>query len=330
MTGPWEIYAEQLFQRGHGHPLWDPQPTKHGEVLIGDVGYMRNGRFYRLFNATRSAEDEINRRYGVPAGFKPLVFEDYLLDRREGAIQADPLCSMSVKSMGVGAQAGIQGIGGGLQFECSEQQGAVLVIKDAAVREELHPSDTITDYMLDHHHTWYAFAKDRFGLALEKEDIIFVRGWAKTTEWAVAAFIQAGHAAQVTFNGQFGLGANASFFLSASRDVSMVWDHNSGPVRAISGRSSELLTSGTETGSDEPSVDQCIFLHYYKLKRRLGLFPRVMKAAAEPTFYTRRHPDGDHDGDTAEPTTSSLDAEYEIEQAPRGEQVSIPSHEASA
>ena len=54
----YKIYAEQLFPLGHGHALWEPEPTRFGAVQIGDVGYLRDGAFYRLFNALRPADED--------------------------------------------------------------------------------------------------------------------------------------------------------------------------------------------------------------------------------------------------------------------------------
>ena len=44
------LYADQLYPCGYGFALREPEPTHLGEVQIGDVGYMQQGIFYRLFN----------------------------------------------------------------------------------------------------------------------------------------------------------------------------------------------------------------------------------------------------------------------------------------
>ena len=99
-----DIYARGLFHYGHGFPVWDPQPTDSGEVLIGDVGYMEDGQFFRLFNAMRPADDPVNQRWGVPDGFVPLTVDPRSFTRRDGAIPAGPLCSRSVVSNSIDAQ----------------------------------------------------------------------------------------------------------------------------------------------------------------------------------------------------------------------------------
>ncbi len=72
MVAPWDIYAEKLFPLGYGHPLWIPEPSREvGEVRIGDIGYLSDGRFCFLFNCIYPTDDPINTR-GTPVDFQPL------------------------------------------------------------------------------------------------------------------------------------------------------------------------------------------------------------------------------------------------------------------
>ena len=66
MPSPWDTYAEALKEQGYGYPLW--YPGCPGEVELGDVGYIENGRFCRLFNVL---EKELNK-HEVPKSFEPL------------------------------------------------------------------------------------------------------------------------------------------------------------------------------------------------------------------------------------------------------------------
>ena len=63
------LYADQLIPLGRGLPLWEPEPTGLGEVLIGDVGYVDEGAFFRLFNAMLDADFTVyeNKDTGVSA-----------------------------------------------------------------------------------------------------------------------------------------------------------------------------------------------------------------------------------------------------------------------
>ena len=70
-TKPWDIYAEQLFPSGYGHPLWKPEPNASSgrEVFIGDVGWLVEGEFRALFNSMRDERDPVNQEKSVPRDF---------------------------------------------------------------------------------------------------------------------------------------------------------------------------------------------------------------------------------------------------------------------
>ena len=51
MPGPAGVYASELYQGHRGFPLWFPEPPEDGPIQIGDVGFLHQGRFIRLFNA---------------------------------------------------------------------------------------------------------------------------------------------------------------------------------------------------------------------------------------------------------------------------------------
>ena|SRR5882762_322020 len=62
-----EIYAASLVSKGHGHPLWEPDPGESPPVMLADVGYISDGRFIKLFNVSRGVDD-LNNIYGLPQG----------------------------------------------------------------------------------------------------------------------------------------------------------------------------------------------------------------------------------------------------------------------
>lgn len=94
---PYEVYASQLIHLGYGHPLWDPEPPKSGPVEIGDVGFVSEGRFHRLFNAIRSQDDPINQG-NVPGSFVQLCLPDEQRDFVSHVVNpGEPLCSDSVQ-----------------------------------------------------------------------------------------------------------------------------------------------------------------------------------------------------------------------------------------
>jgi hypothetical protein len=57
------IFREQLGIRypTQGHALWDPDPGGlYNTVDVGDVGVIREGIFYRLFNALHPIDSQFN------------------------------------------------------------------------------------------------------------------------------------------------------------------------------------------------------------------------------------------------------------------------------
>jgi len=57
----YDIFCEKLVLKypTYGHALWQPTPGEDGlAVEIGDVGFIREGRFHRLFNVLPMAPIE--------------------------------------------------------------------------------------------------------------------------------------------------------------------------------------------------------------------------------------------------------------------------------
>jgi hypothetical protein len=72
---PCDVYREQLRSLGHGLPLWNPDPANfYQQVSIGDVGYIREGYFVRIFNVLLPCDDPSNRLLGDPEPYPRLDF----------------------------------------------------------------------------------------------------------------------------------------------------------------------------------------------------------------------------------------------------------------
>lgn len=94
----YDVYAEHLFKLGKGYPLWQPEPTKFGEVQIGDVGFLWEGAFMRLFNALS--------KEGLPENVELLHLQDKLFHERQEAIPPGPLHSRTLQAVDVKFSAG--------------------------------------------------------------------------------------------------------------------------------------------------------------------------------------------------------------------------------
>ncbi len=55
-----------------GYALWEPDPGEFPPVEVGDVGFTRDGKFHRLFNALLPVDHESHESRGVPDNHEPL------------------------------------------------------------------------------------------------------------------------------------------------------------------------------------------------------------------------------------------------------------------
>lgn len=98
-----ETYAQQLSKLKHGLPLWEPEPAwQDGEVKIGDVGYIRRGRFARLFNAVVPLGDASNALHGVPDGHSPISLTSADVHQNPRYHPVGAMDTASVETMGIG------------------------------------------------------------------------------------------------------------------------------------------------------------------------------------------------------------------------------------
>jgi hypothetical protein len=68
------VYQDQMTTWTHGLALWNPNPLKeiYDQVSIGDVGYLHEGSFIRMFNVMLPWSHESNRTLGEPEPYQSL------------------------------------------------------------------------------------------------------------------------------------------------------------------------------------------------------------------------------------------------------------------
>ncbi|KAM5536984.1 hypothetical protein V8D89_009313 [Ganoderma adspersum] len=277
-TKPWDIYAEQLFPSGYGHPLWKPEPNPSSgrEVFIGDVGWLKEGEFRALFNSMKDADDPINEEKSVPRDYT--VFESTNMSiGRSDKITSSIVFSRSITADDMAqAEVTTDAPGGapGWRFQTTSDAGAMVMLRPPAIAEDIESRRFVANYMRDNFDSWLEFANasDSWGgLDLRPEDVVFVCGTLKTTRWALAAF-------------------QGSVFRKKDGVVSGRLDSHptgSGPGEVqfsvqIDGQPlpASHLRVGRVTSSYK-GPDQCLFIHYYKMKRRL-LGREPVQAGAGP------------------------------------------------
>ena len=69
-----KVYQDQMATLSYGLALWNPNPPKeiYEKVSIGDVGYLYEGSFIRMFNVMLPWNHESNRTLGQPEPYEPL------------------------------------------------------------------------------------------------------------------------------------------------------------------------------------------------------------------------------------------------------------------
>jgi len=94
----YDIFRERLAitYPAFGYALWEPTPDEeHGPINIGDVGYTRQGKFYRLFNALLSADHPSHQGIPLPEHHEPLI-PNILNHIDRGKLKPDHYCSIGV------------------------------------------------------------------------------------------------------------------------------------------------------------------------------------------------------------------------------------------
>jgi hypothetical protein len=97
----YEIFRENLAIKypSYGYALWEPRPTNPNRpVQVGDVGFILEGRFHRLFSALLSADDP-SQEFGVPEFYVPFV------PTVSNHLSTAPLCRNNYCSAGVKVEA---------------------------------------------------------------------------------------------------------------------------------------------------------------------------------------------------------------------------------
>ena len=71
---PFTVYRDQLSAPSHGLALWHPNPPKtiYNNVSVGDVGYLHEGMFIRMFNVMLPWDHPSNAVLGEPEPYDPL------------------------------------------------------------------------------------------------------------------------------------------------------------------------------------------------------------------------------------------------------------------
>ncbi|KAJ7760669.1 hypothetical protein DFH07DRAFT_939902 [Mycena maculata] len=160
-----QVYSSQLCEIHRGYALWCPEPYLYDEVKVEDVGYLGDGAFHRLFNATLPADDP-GQTLQVGVGFTHRLI-----------LSGDA----------------------SVHFQCWRTQEALLHFPRSAMWEEALAREAFEMYALRNFPSWYEFANAVLFRGVKNGEIIFV-GCDKTSEWVSAVFDERSTDAGISLN----------------------------------------------------------------------------------------------------------------------------------
>ncbi|KAF9789168.1 hypothetical protein BJ322DRAFT_524556 [Thelephora terrestris] len=172
----WKIYEEE------------PTPTsKYNRVSIGDVGFIRQGRFHLLFSAGLPLGE---RRPGVDV---PNAFEQLRVGTMEPGGQRDPCCVAARSSRQPGTNIAItvpstQPLQPGVSFsyELTGDRGAALTTRHPTYTEDSRSESEFKRYTKRHYKSWVKFARDKkYGTNLRP---VLVSGFDMAKDFAIMAY----------------------------------------------------------------------------------------------------------------------------------------------
>lgn len=97
---PAEAYEQALYAQGCGSAVWEPD---HVDICPGDVGFMQDDHFTRLFNVLLP-RDHPEQTLGVPSTFQPMEVHPHLRTFNGVHFKPQILHSYSVRQHDVGAE----------------------------------------------------------------------------------------------------------------------------------------------------------------------------------------------------------------------------------
>ncbi|KAF8262298.1 hypothetical protein EI94DRAFT_1808981 [Lactarius quietus] len=280
-----------------GHAMWEPGHAQHfPPTEVGDVGFIREGRFTRLFNALLPEDDPAQERWGVPEDHEPLH-----LPSRERHVDRGTLLPKNICSYGVVATPGRTEvidtesepgtIYSEVSFSFTKKQGAALSLPVPSRRQDTLFQNDFRKWIIAHIDSWLAFTQCR-GMGVKMEDIVLVTGCHRTSAWANLASdcapiregARASFAAYFTHAGaHVHLGVLNESIWGATNAYGTQWQH---PLTA--------LALGGDLPPEPVVDDQCIFIRGFRVKRNcFGTIKRI-RAAAEPKPDQHRN---DHEPD---------------------------------
>jgi hypothetical protein len=279
----------------------EPAPLLYERIQLGDVGYIRKGCFHLLFSASHPF-DERQLGVDVPRTFKQLdIGPIFNTQPREpgylsaGGVREAETPRLTPSKSDIPYVRSVASVSSGISYVCSrilepgssfsfkltEDQGAALVTKYRTYSEDIQRMGVFEKYTKDHYDSWVTFAR-KTGHGNDINPVL-VTGVDMTKDFAMISYSN---------NGSDKLTSKFTTLAPGTGSAWGVW-RTTGSVYKNCGPNLSRPPSPTQTvaptppgtGNAETVLDdgynQCVFIRYYTMHKRLG-FPKFIKAAAGP------------------------------------------------
>lgn len=249
LLSPCDVYQEQLRSLGHGHPIWKPDPADlYQQVSVGDVGYVREGYFVRIFNVLLPSDDPSNRLLGEPEPYPPLDLGPFGNIRHSSFPRGyyhsrfvTPIPESTASAPDEYVMLSVPDVRDRRISYCSltattyrcKKRGAVLTLPHDGQREDVIRTKIFEDYIRDHVESWFSFARRHKVDVKRMEDLILVTGCTLVTSWGITAFPDDTLDAEIYLRSQASDGGGGSFDWREVRPGALYQNSNQDPVRPL-------------------------------------------------------------------------------------------------
>ena len=196
-------------------------------------------------------------------------------------------------------------------YKLTGKRGAALVTRYETYIEDALKRDALEQYTKKHYDSWVAFSREKqYGSDVKP---VLVSGVDMTKDFAMAAYSKEGTSLGADFTISVPLLASASASVWGMWHTSGLTHTNYGPQQCTPpsvARIAHTSPEPTNTRTVSEDYNQCVFVRYYTMRKRMGIYPTVIRAAAGPhdlgsgnnrndTFpelMARQDPTSDHEG----------------------------------
>ncbi|THU77277.1 hypothetical protein K435DRAFT_702773, partial [Dendrothele bispora CBS 962.96] len=184
-----------LYPKGHGYPLWTPEPNREappeyreGGIKVGDVGFItRNGGFEFLFNITLPENHDINKWRGVPENFVSLdLVPEGFSTIEDQILPGDTILSKGTEIWDSGPYFNVRisnlpiGVDIGFQLRSRHSEGAALLLPQGASETVYMAADCLCNSAAAHAETWYRYCHKQGYSDIQNGSLYIISGFLKT------------------------------------------------------------------------------------------------------------------------------------------------------